>query len=160
MGLAGLTGFGGFRMFGGGGLCPSIFIIGGIPLMACIATSSGSYGALSGKRVGAGKRARLFLIHCDTTNPVLQFYSLVVVQNTVLCADSNENLPISSPKHRLSTGSKMFWPGQVSMLMVLSPRHSMYQGVCSRPRKAFLPSGSPSQLGCSSSHTGQLAPVH
>lgn len=69
MGLAGLTGFGGFRMFGGGGLCPSIFIIGGIPLMACIATSSGSYGALSGKRVGAGKRARLFLIHCDTTNP-------------------------------------------------------------------------------------------
>lgn len=68
MGLAGLTGFGGFRMFGGGGLCPSIFIIGGIPLMACIATSSGSYGALSGKRVGAGKRARLFLIHCDTTN--------------------------------------------------------------------------------------------
>lgn len=85
---------------------------------------------------------------------------MVVVQNTVLCTDFNENLPIFSPKHRLSTGSKMFLPGHVSLLMVLSPRHSMYQEDCSRPRKAFLPSGSPSQLGCSSSHTGQFAPVH
>lgn len=68
MGLVGFMGFGGFCMFGGGGFCLLIFIIGGIFLMVCIVIFFGLYGVLFGKRVGVGKRVFLFLIYCDIIN--------------------------------------------------------------------------------------------